>query len=333
MNFKLLRNIFEYLILSGVSGVIILLSIFLLYSVTHQLNITAINQYIASFNKDNIAIKCSYILLIISMLIKIGIFPMQSFIIEIYKKTQPHFMIFLSILSSVYWFFLIKIIYNIFGFEFIEQFKFLAFFMKLIGITGMVFYSVKIIKEQNLVNFLSYILIVYNSFFIFYVPYLYIHDIYYGVCIMLIANIISKSIIFTMLATISRNVSFNTITIDNINNIITENKTTKRLLFMSFFLISGLPFSLPFVGKISILTGMFMNYNSLIFIFFIFAFIVTIMFSCLKWIVAILNDTNSKNNLQKYNIYSYKILYFVVYLTTLMLFVSPLLIRANVIFK
>lgn len=154
-----LRATIKYLFMSLMASGLFLISIALLYSITGQLLIPALNEAIAGLMSSGDyrwPLFLAATLMTISLGVKSALFPFHTWLPDAHGTATTSSS---SILSGVvvkgYIILLIKIYYRVFGIEVIKQIGVLNILFYL-GIAGMIFGSIFAIREGNIKRMIAY---------------------------------------------------------------------------------------------------------------------------------------------------------------------------------
>jgi len=129
---------FDYLIVSCIAGMIFLLGVLVLYNEFGTLNIDAIGQEFGNnFGRwHNSLLAMSYVLIVMSLLIKAGLFPMHYWSMRYYINNHSHIAIILiAVASKVFLFMIFKVNNSFFGdtFQIPEVFHKVSLSFSIIG--------------------------------------------------------------------------------------------------------------------------------------------------------------------------------------------------------
>ena len=294
-----LKNAYNYMILSGFSSVVFLLVACLLYQITSNLNIDIINQSIEPFAKSK-AVSAIFVLFVCAMMFKIGFYPFHNILFEIYKNLSIKYLIVVAGLSSIiYPFFILKFTTTLFGEEVILNNEYLNISLKIFGVIGFIFFNAMAISVVDVLSFVISLSFAQTTLFAFCLPYVFDKQISNGLLFALSSHSLIKVCILSILYQIQKQTKILKIKKTDISFI--SSKTYKYLLVLLLFLLSGMPFSLVFMSKWYILSGLFNSYGNMFWLSMIIVGFAMDIFACFMLIKKILvkNDslkTEVKNN-------------------------------------
>jgi NADH-quinone oxidoreductase subunit N len=235
----------KYFLLGSITSTVLVLSIALLYLNSKIVNFNDLKLY---FNKQNVNINflIIIILLILSIIFKLGIVPFQYWLIEIYEGVNWFVLFYFIIISKLIY---IVIIFNLFYyiFNFIDYIY--INIILIIGILNIMIGTIGGIYQKKINGLLAYstisnigfLLISFasNSLLSFTVA-----MVYYIIYIIIIINIYG----IIVLMRYKRNEEKSIIYIEDFKNIKERSKGLTILLTINLLAISGLP---PFLGFFS----------------------------------------------------------------------------------
>ena len=293
-----IKNAYNYMILSSFAGVVFLMVLCFLYQITGNLNVDLIHQIIINA-KGNKTIDACFVLFILVMIIKLGVYPFHGIVSGIYKNLSVNFLIIVAGISSIiYPVFILKFIADLFGVEFFLRNEYLCVLLKVIGGVGFVFFNIVALLTTSFLHFIVYLSFVQTSLFVFCLPYIASSSVLNGVYFAIIANSILKVCLLGLVYKIFSSVSIDDIKKTSIK-LISSNKI-KYLIVLSLFFMSGMPVSLVFISKIYILLGVLNSAGIILWVLFLISGFVIEMFSCFSVIREILSQKTENSLL--YNI-------------------------------
>lgn len=300
------RSAFEYLTVGSVAGCLILFGIGFIYATFGTLNLTDLSIKIMNIsdNKDLIISLTLYSFIFISsgLLMKTGIFPFHSWYIDVHKTSRPGTLSFFSFTSSqVAILFLLKLIYSVYGYNFLElnanYFIKILEFISLISILIGSFYALTSKTIVTLIGWSSvsqagYVLIggLSNN-----------KTIFEGIIMLLIGNTISKILIFL---TYDKMMKVNGNKIVTVSDLMKFDFSGSRMpLIISFVNLAGLPMTIGFIGKLYIMMGCISSENFPLLIIIIINSVLSAIYS-FRLIEAIItgNKTHSNGNILHLNL-------------------------------
>lgn len=168
----------KYFIISSITSGFFLIGFSILYYITGSINLNEILLYISFINNNSLIYL--YILaiffIIISLLIKLGLFPFQNWLIDIYNGFNYPLIFFTFILQKPILFYLFYKIINLIFFSNIIFLKFyLINIILFITIMSILIGSIGILIQSNIKKFLAYSSLVTNSYLLL----LILNDIYF----------------------------------------------------------------------------------------------------------------------------------------------------------
>ena len=286
-----IKNTYNYLILSGFASVIFLLVAGILYQITGQLNLDLINQKLLSF-KNNRTLNALYIMFILSMMFKLGVYPLHNIVFGIYKHLSPRYLSMVSGISAiVYPFFILKFIVLLFGTNISGNNEYLDLSLKLFGGIGFVFFSLMAFTTKYFLNFIISLAFAQTSMFAFCISYLPEKIIVIGIVLSITSHAILKVCLLGLIDKMSINCNIWKIKKEDLCNI--EPIFNKYVLSLLVFLISGMPLSIVFISKWYILTGVLNTSEHIIWIILLLIGFALDIIACFSLIMRILMKNNN----------------------------------------
>ena len=149
-------DVFNYLVIATISATFYLFAVFLLYSISGDLNITNLSQFIHN-NYDNPVIHYAFIFFSLSFLIKIAIMPFSSWLISVYANAPVSVgCIMIAISTKVAIFLFIKLSNDIFGIEFLSKSYLMPVLVYILAPFSILYGSIKALKSDSLVKLLAF---------------------------------------------------------------------------------------------------------------------------------------------------------------------------------
>lgn len=244
------KSAFNYLIIGTIGAILMLLGIGFLYSASGTLNIDHFIKILPNIqNTKPVSIGCY--LIVSGLILKSALFPLHSWLVDLYKTTHKVTLPFISAVSTkIYIFVLIKMIATILpiGDLIIAKITFLA-------IIGTIITSIAAIQQQTIRGILSYSTLT-------------------NICYIILALNTKSPLTTALILIVSHSlVKFTLFILTNhiIQTKKTDDITTLQGLFfdmpviMSIFVINaasliGIPFSIGFMGKLYLLAGLIHNH-------------------------------------------------------------------------
>jgi multicomponent Na+:H+ antiporter subunit D len=249
---------FNYLLLGIIASGFLVVGIGFLYFSTGYLNITKAIDVLRN-GGSSIDLKIPMIFITICFLIKLGIFPFSFWMGLVYKHFPSGIIpLYASTVSIVTFFGFFTFLSKFF----INELSFLKDFILIISICGALIFSFFSLYETNVRKIFAYSTIAQVSYALFPI-FLGNEELTRGAFLHLISNGISKLALFIIIYEVLKT---------KIPAISSFNGLAKRSLFLSLFLIFffanivGVPITLGFFTKISIILGLFKD-KSYLFIF------------------------------------------------------------------
>ncbi len=316
-----IKSAYNYMILSSFAGVMFLMVLCFLYQITGNLNVDLIHKIIANV-KGNKTIDACFVLFILVMIVKLGVYPFHGIIKGVYKNLPTNYLMFVAGVSSmVYPVFILKFIVDLFGVEFFLRNEYLCVLLKVLGGIGFLFFNIVAFSTTSFLNFIIFLSFVQTSLFVFCLPYVDNVSVLNGLYFAIMANSILKVCLLGLFYKINSSLNVDDIKKTNIKLI--SSKKIKYLLVLSLFFMSGMPVSLVFVSKIYILLGVLNSAGIILWaLLLVFGFVIEIA-SCFAVIREILSRKNE--NSAVYNISISKVFLIVVFFAIFAVFMSSLI--------
>ena len=153
---RALTAAFEYLILGTIGATFILIGVGLLYMMTGTLNITDMTVRLGDV-EDMRPVFAAFAFLVIGISLKIAIFPMHMWLTNAYAYAPSFISVFLSATATkVSLYVLIRILYDVFGYEIAFVDMPTGIMLMAIGIVSMVVASLTAIYQENIKRLLAF---------------------------------------------------------------------------------------------------------------------------------------------------------------------------------
>lgn len=148
----------KYLILSSVGSGLVLMGIAFIYSITGNLNMTFVNkELIGTFMSYKNSILIALGLFTIGLGVKSAMYPLHVWLPDAHSNAPASSSAILSALVlKAYVILYMKILYRMFGFEIINEFKVLLFMVLVLGSLGMIMGSVSAILQKEIKRVVAY---------------------------------------------------------------------------------------------------------------------------------------------------------------------------------
>ena len=310
-----LKNVYNYMILSGFTGVVFLITAGLLYQITGHLNIDLIHNIISQFSTTK-SISTIYVLFVLSMSFKLGVYPLHNMIFGIYKHLQTNYLILVSGISSIaYPYFMIKIITNVFGDNVILNNEYFGFMLKFFGGIGFIFFNAMALYSNSVLHFIIALSLAQTSFLSFCIPSFNNKDVVNGIIFSITSATILKVSFLAILYKIQTSINISDVKKADICRL--NNKMYKMLFVILLFFVAGMPFSLVFMSKWFSIVGLFYASNSVIWMTIVIIGYAMDIFACFSFIKQILS--NASNNTLLYVKNDLTIIFFVCFATILVI--------------
>lgn len=298
-NADCIKNTFNYMILSGLSGVIFLLIAGLLYQTTGHLNIDAIKDVISRY-QNNKSINALFVLFVLVMFFKLGVYPLHSILMSVYNGLSTKYLLVVAGISSVvYPIFVLKMILNVFGINVLLNNEYLHICLQLLGGIGFVFFSVSSLNTKYFKKFIISLSFAQTSLFALCIPHLGEKLVQNGLLFAILTNALLKCCLLGLLFYAQKSFGYEDITKQDLKNVVS--RVYKVLLLIILFLTSGMPFSLAFMAKWDILFG-FVNFtNSMIWVIVLLTGYTLEIIACFSFIMNITMSSRADKNIVIHN--------------------------------
>ena len=279
INKKSLKYSFDYLIIGSIGSILFLIGVAILYLKSGHLNMSLISTEISD-NGSNL-IKIAYIMIVLSFVLKSGLFPFQSFIVTGYNNLRSFsFNHTMPVHSKVMLLMIIKISYTIFQTQ-IKRGEFINFFftINIIAITGILYLSIKILITRNVSNFfiLSYLL---NSIYVLLcLTSIGNKGIINALYIFILSEMLIKSVGCMILHQVKVYVGHEKITYYDFVKFLNSSNYYKFVAIFYFLLIGSYPMTIGFVYKFEILRLMIQSHQLFYFIILLYSSILSFYIS------------------------------------------------------
>lgn len=291
-NKECVRQTFNYMILSGFVGTMFLLVAGFLYQMTGNLNIDVIHNAISHYN-NNKSVNAIFVLFVLSMMFKIGVYPVHSILTEIYKNLDSNKLLVVAGVSSIaYPIFILKMIIDLFGINVFVDNEYLHIMLKLCGGIGFLFFNILSFSTKKIKDFIILLAFAQTSFFAFFIPYLIERNSQTGLVFAIVSHSLLKACLFALLYKFQKAFNYNDLSKKDI--VYLDKKIYKYLVVLLLFFISGMPFSLVFMSKWYIISGFINTPASIIWLFIVILGFTFDIIACFAFIMRVLsiNDSN-----------------------------------------
>ncbi len=146
----------NYLIMGTISASFILLGIGVIYMMTGNLNMTELQQKIPEIVELKTTM-LAVIFLVIGFLIKIAIFPLHGWLVEVYRFS-PSFVVsfFSGTMGKVMIYGMIKFFYFVFNLNILQKITILEEFLILLGVISLIYSAILAYRSQDLKQILAF---------------------------------------------------------------------------------------------------------------------------------------------------------------------------------
>ena len=321
-NFK---SVYNYIILSSFVGVCILLIISLLYQITGNLNIDLMHKILHKTH-NNKSVNICFILFVSVMILKLGTYPFHGILIEIYDNISVKYLIPVTGITSIsYMYFVIKFITKLFGSDVLLINEYFNIILKILGSIGYIFFNLLALTANNVKSFIVLLSFSQTCLLTFCIPYLQSVQVVNGIIYSVMSNTAIKVCLFSILLKIQKSLSSkNEITKMNINNFL--NIPYRYLLIFLLIFMAGLPFSLVFMSKWCLLSGIFNVYSNIYWFMIITIGLTIDTIACLFFIKNILSKNNNNISI---NI-DYTLVFIILFALTILMIVPCFIGKFNI---
>ena len=280
------KNTFNYMMISSFAGVAFLLVAGMLYQITGNLNLDLMRDIIVK-HPNNKSINALFVIFLLSMLFKLGIYPLHSILNNIYNNLETNKLMVVAGVSSIaYPVFIVKMILHLFGTDVLLANEYLHIVLKIFGGVGFLFFNVMAFSMASVKNFIIALSFAQTSLFAFCIPYLSDSTIQVGLLFAITSHAVLKVCLFAVLDKMQTAFKSENIVKTNFCHI--KEQSYKAIYTTLLFLIAGMPLSLVFMSKWYILKGFIYVPNSIIWlIILLIGFSIDIV-ACFKFIMQIL---------------------------------------------
>ena len=281
-----IKNTFNYMMISSFAGVAFLLVAGMLYQITGNLNLDLMRDIIVK-HPNNKSINALFVIFLLSMLFKLGIYPLHSILNNIYNNLETNKLMVVAGVSSIaYPVFIVKMILHLFGTDVLLANEYLHIVLKIFGGVGFLFFNVMAFSMASVKNFIIALSFAQTSLFAFCIPYLSDSTIQVGLLFAITSHAVLKVCLFAVLDKMQTAFKSENIVKTNFCHI--KEQSYKAIYATLLFLIAGMPLSLVFMSKWYILKGFIYVPNSIIWlIILLIGFSIDIV-ACFKFIMQIL---------------------------------------------
>ena len=278
------------MILSCFVGTVFLFIAGILYQITGNLNINLINSSISNFN-SNKTISAIFVLFVLAMMFKIGLYPLHNIIYNIYQSLPIKYLLFASGISSiVYPYFITKFIVDLFGNEVIMNNEYLNITLKIFGGIGFIFFNSIALSTPKVLQFIISISFAQTSLFAFCIPYLTERQVINGVIFAITSHTLLKVCMLCLLNDIQSQKKLVNINKSDVSCL--SSNIYKILFIILLFFSAGMPLSLVFMSKWYILVGIFSTAENLLWLAILIIGFTIEIFACFLFIKQILSSNN-----------------------------------------
>lgn len=251
-----LKNTFDYLILAGIGSSFFLIGVCILYIETGNLNFQYIKLHIHYSNTAFL----SYIFIFFGFLLKIGVYPFQIVVKNLYYYTSFSLMSLMFGVSKVMFFALFKILFSCFPVEFLSNMGSFYTILRILSLFTLIISAMQTIGVKDFKNYLILSFTTSNAFIIlFFFSGLEIEKEFVK---FLCAEIFAKHLLcLNAVKLIARSKSEDKTSLScyNIFGIFDKNLTTKIYLIVLLLSSSYLPFGTHFMFKLNLIFGLVKN--------------------------------------------------------------------------
>lgn len=286
------KNAYNYMILSSFAGVVFLLAAGVLYQITGNLNLDIIRNSLSTL-KDNKTVNAIYVLFLLAMMFKLGVYPLHNVLFGIYRNLQLKYLFVVAGISSiVYPFFIMKMVISLFGTDIVADNEYLNMVLKICGGIGFLFFNVMAFTSKSVVHFIVSLAFAQTSLFAFCVPYFNNAMMTIGVALSIVSTSLIKACMLAM--TYKFQCNFGIVDIKKID-LSAINSGYKFAFALLLFIISGMPFTMVFMSKwYSLIAVINSAYSPVWAAIIIVGFAIDIS-ACFGFIMQILTRNSSRN--------------------------------------
>ncbi len=238
----------NYLILGTIGATLMLIAIGFLLSCTGSLNINDIAIKLPQQNSKTLI--AAVIFYIIGCLLKVALFPMNSWLISAYKYTSSLILSYFAPVSALVGFYtLLYFVYHIIGVNYVNN-LYSHFLINIIALVSTVFCSYYSMQQNNLKAMMAYSIgteVGYISLVIFN---LYDSTIGAQLVVILFTSCVVKSAIYSLISQIELYYQDNNLA--RIEGIGSSHPMFSVLLILNLVCNLGLPFTIGFINKLNI---------------------------------------------------------------------------------
>jgi multicomponent Na+:H+ antiporter subunit D len=264
----------NYLILGTIGATFYLMGLGMIYSLTGSLNISDIARLMSNMPKNNLII-LSYIFIILGILLKIGIFPFQNWLTNIYHSAPSPVVAMFSISSgNVMFYLLIRFIYdvmnhNLINYEVIKQ------FLTLLAALTIIVGGFMALFQKEFKKLLAYSTIS-NYGMILFAIILGTKESLAAALVLIASHAIAKSALFMSSGLMS--LRRPSLMLENMPGTFAKAPWTTTSFVINMLVVAGLPPFLSFFGKWQLLVSSF-NENKLYIFVVIIGSILSLLYS------------------------------------------------------
>ena len=281
------KNTFNYMIISSFAGVAFLLVAGMLYQITGNLNLDLMHDVIVKY-QNNKSINALFVIFLLSMLFKLGIYPLHSILNNIYNNLETNKLMVVAGISSIaYPVFIVKIILHLFGIDVLLNNEYLHIVLKIFGGTGFLFFNVMAFSTTSVKNFIIALSFAQTSLFAFCIPYLNDTAIQVGLLFAITSHAVLKVCLFAILDKVQTAFASENIVKTNFRHI--KEQSYRAIYAILLFLIAGMPLSLVFMSKWYILKGFIYVPNSIVWLTILLGGFSIDIVACFKFIMQVLS--------------------------------------------
>ena len=309
-NKECIKNAFNYMIVSSFTGVLFLIVAGILYQITGHLNIDLISQNIKELS-HNKTLNALYVIFILGMCFKLGVYPLHNILFSIYKNLHPRYLSLVSGISAiVYPFFILKFTIMLFGEGIINNNEYLDLSLKIFGGIGFAFFSLMAFSTDYFLKFVISLAFAQTSFFAFCLPFLPDKMMIVAIVLSITSHAILKVCLLGFTKRFGEKCNLYNLKKIDLCNI--TNKFDKYLLTILVFLISGMPLSLVFMSKWYSLFAVINSSKSILWLIAVLIGFAIDIIACFAVIMRILTKNNqSSQSLELNKDYLLKIIFII----------------------
>jgi multicomponent Na+:H+ antiporter subunit D len=305
-----IKAAFCYLIIGSIAATFILIGIAYIYSASGTLNIDDFISKLPNIQESN-SVRIGYCLILVGILIKSGLFPLHTWLVDSYKSTNSFIVPFLNGTSSkIYIFLAINLTYLIFGIHYSFHHLNISFIFGAMGAMAIIMCSLAALYQSNLRNMLIFSTVSQIGY-TFVALGLGSKASAVAAIMFLFGNILAKSSLFMLASNIYLN--RRSYDMSKLHNLKSHMPIVVVLFAINGASIAGVPLTIGFSAKISLIIELIKKdmwvmlaivlCSSLVAILYIWKFMETFLYSK----AGSINDSKRKDG---FGVYSERELYF-----------------------